>query len=395
MSLQKRNLCKTRALVMCMANPSRNPRPRRVIELLRSQGCEVDLLSYKSDGDLDVRSEYEIKSSYSSAVLFRALRLAAKLLRNLVPFPEFKNKINEWLLDLQNWDHLSENDYDLLSVENIELLPLALRIKRGHTKVLCDLREYYPREFESSPLFRLLESGFKYSLCTNYLNKCDALISVSPGLVAEYSRQFQLDVTLVRSTPVYRDVAVTKPTGNVIRMVHHGVASRERNLANMINLFDYLDERFQLDFYLTGDSRYKAELMELAAPYKKIRILDPVPFNQIIPMLNQYDIGLYLLEPAGFNTRYSLPNKLFEYIQARLMVAVGPSPDMAYLVDAHQCGMVSSTFEPKGMANLLNQLTLDQIMQFKLNSDLAARDLCFETESKKLISIMKGFEKPA
>ena len=150
---------------------------------------------------------------------------------------------------------------------------------------------------------------------------------------------------------------------------------------------------FDLDFYLTGDVQYKAELRELAAPYERIRVLDPVPFNQIVPTLNQYDVGLCLLEPTTFNLKHCLPNKLFEFIQARLMVAIGPSPDMADLVNLHQCGLVASTFEPEETADLLNQLTLDRIMQLKRNSDSAAKALCFETESEKLMFIIDGYSR--
>ena len=165
-----------------------------------------------------------------------------------MPFPVVKDMINKRLLGMQNWNHLSDNDYDLVVVENIELLPLALKIKGGNAKVLCDLREYYPREFECLAGFRFFDGAFYYSLCRNYLDRCDALISVSPGLVREYSRQFHVDVALIRSTPVYKSVAVTTPADNIIRMVHHGVGNRNRKLENMIKLFDYLDERFRSRF---------------------------------------------------------------------------------------------------------------------------------------------------
>ena len=39
--------------------------------------------------------------------------------------------------------------------------------------------------------------------------------------------------------------------------------------------------------------------------------MDPVPFDEIIPMLNKYDLGFYYLEPKGFNVTYNLPNKFF------------------------------------------------------------------------------------
>lgn len=118
--------------------------------------------------------------------------------------------------------------------------------------------------------------------------------------------------------------------------------------------------------------------------------MNPVSFSEICPMLNTYDIGLSIFEPTTFNLKHCLPNKLFEFIQARLMVAIGPSPDMAELVREYQCGIISESFNPQSMANLLNKLKPEEIMYFKNQSDKAAKVLCFEEESKKLKKIINS-----
>ena len=54
-------------LVICIANPSKNPRPNRIIKLLLRMGYEVDTCSYKSNGDLNISNEYifeEINSNF-------------------------------------------------------------------------------------------------------------------------------------------------------------------------------------------------------------------------------------------------------------------------------------------------------------------------------------------
>ena len=55
--------------------------------------------------------------------------------------------------------------------------------------------------------------------------------------------------------------------------------------------------------------------------------------HELPRMANDYDVGLYLLPPTNFNQRYALPNKFFEFIQGRLAIAIGPSPEMAKLVE--------------------------------------------------------------
>ena len=42
---------------MCIANPSKNPRPNRIINLLTQKGYSVDTIAYKSDGNLNIFNE--------------------------------------------------------------------------------------------------------------------------------------------------------------------------------------------------------------------------------------------------------------------------------------------------------------------------------------------------
>jgi hypothetical protein len=58
-----------------------------------------------------------------------------------------------------------------------------------------------------------------------------------------------------------------------------------------------------------------------------------------------------------FNLKYILPNKFFEFIQARLAVAIGPSVEMKRLVKEWDCGIVAANFEAKSMAAEINRLT--------------------------------------
>ena len=107
-------------------------------------------------------------------------------------------------------------------------------------------------------------------------------------------------------------------------------------------------------------------------------------------MLNSYDIGLYYLEPTGFNVTFNLPNKFFEFIQARLALAIGPSPNMAEVVRQYQCGFIAEEFSIESMVNTLKDLTSEKIDLAKKNSDIAAKDLCYEKESERLLNLIQG-----
>ena len=86
---------------------------------------------------------------------------------------------------------------------------------------------------------------------------------------------------------------------------------------------------------------------------------------------------------------YALPNKFFEFIQARLAIAIGPSPEMARLVKQYNLGIVSQDFTPKSMAESLNSLTKEQIRQYKENANQTAKILNAEREGEKLLRILE------
>ena len=174
-------------------------------------------------------------------------------------------------------------------------------------------------------------------------------------------------------------------------MVHHGGAVRSRRIENMIDIMAYLDKRFSLDLILVpSDPHYLNELKNRAKGMSRVRFLSPLPMTSLPEQLNSYDLGLYLLPPNNFNNRYALPNKFFEFIQARLAIAIGPSPEMGKFVNEYGFGVLAEDFSPKSLANKLNQLTREQIARYKTLSHAAARKLSFEANTETLLGIVKA-----
>jgi hypothetical protein len=175
-----------------------------------------------------------------------------------------------------------------------------------------------------------------------------------------------------------------------IRLVHHGLASRSRQIERMIDLISLLDGRFTLDLMLvSSEAGYVDWLRQRAAGNPRIHFREPVPTNQIIASTREYDIGLFLLPPTNLNYRFALPNKFFEFVQARLAVAIGPSPEMARLVHEHQLGVVADDFEPATLAGRLNALDAPTLDRMKQASHRAADRLCWENVQLTLRTVVE------
>jgi hypothetical protein len=283
---------------------------------------------------------------------------------------------------------------DLVVANDLDVLPLALRVAQGG-KVIFDAHEYAPLEFEDRLVFRLFYQRYRMYLCRRYVPQVHAMTTVCRSIADAYERDTGVRPAVVMNAPDYEDLepAVRDASEPRIRLVHHGAAIRSRRIENMVWMMDHLDEWFELDFLLPtptpADEAYVAELREMAKG-KRIRFLDAVPMRELPRFLNRYDVGVFLLEPTNFNYRFALPNKLFEFIQARLAVAVGPSPEMARVVQERDCGVVARDFTPRAMAESLRRLDHARIAHHKRRAHEAARELCAEQSRVRMLELVEG-----
>jgi hypothetical protein len=163
--------------------------------------------------------------------------------------------------------------------------------------------------------------------------------------------------------------------GDPIRLVHVGLADERRRLEDTIEGVAQLDGRFTLDHILGRDNDYRRRLERLAEAHPAIRVLPPVPSDQLLRVANGYDVGVFLLPGQNPNQVHVLPNKLFDYIQSRLAVAIGPSTEMAAIVREWECGVVSEDFSASSFAAALAGLDVSAVTEMKRNADRAARVL--------------------
>ncbi len=380
------------ALVLLLGDPSCDPRPNRMINFLLESGYQVDALSYDAKKTINLNQHYVVKKPRSIvAKIFLRLIRYINSLGALIP-ERFKDTLNDFSIGVGRFKKdLCHSQYSLLVVEDLFLLPLANSIKNG-AYLIFDAREYYTRQNEDSFIWRLFEQKERVRLCKRYLHTCDHVLTVSNGLASEYESDFKIKPTVYMSVPHYAKIEYHPTSEKSIRMVHHGVANKNRQLEKMIDLVSKLDARFTLDLYLVGNPSYRKKLMLYASSTTRVRFIDPVEFRDIVPMLSAYDIGLYYLEPNGFNVTRNLPNKFFEFIQARLAIAIGPSPDMSEIALKYNCAVIASTFSIDAMAEKLNGLSAEDVNQLKRKSNEAAKVLNFEQESKKLMVILDYLE---
>lgn len=296
--------------------------------------------------------------------------------------------VNKALVSLKS---LNKQKFDLIIAHDPFTLPISLMLARKNgAKVLLDAHEYTPREYEDIWIQKYFLSYLWNCLCKRYLKRADAIITVCDGLAKEYEKNYGVHCEIITNAPFYSDLKPKSPDKNRVKIIYHGAAHPSRKTEDMILLMDHLDHRFHLDLMLIKNSpRYFRKLYDLGKLDPRISFLDPVPMLDIPDRTNDYDIGLFLLSPVSFSYRMALPNKLFEYIQARLSIAIWPSPEMAKIVNEYNCGIISEDFTIESMAKKLNSLSTDDIVKYKMNSHIAAGHLCAEKNKDILLNIVE------
>lgn len=275
--------------------------------------------------------------------------------------------------------------FDLVIANDISALPLALRLAAGRP-VLMDAHEYSPREFDDKWMWRLLFGRYHHDLCRRYLQRAAGMVTVCQGIADEYARHYGVAPEVVHNAPLDQKLAPSPVQSGQVRLVHHGAAIRSRHLETMIEVMKYLDGRFSLDFMLVeSDPAYMRDLRRHAAADERIRFIPAVPMGEICSTLNKYDVGIYLLPPVNFNHEHALPNKFFEFIQARLAVAIGPSPEMARIVRAFGCGVVADSFDPRELAGVISKVSEGELVRYKTAADVAATEVNYEMGGRVLL----------
>lgn len=270
--------------------------------------------------------------------------------------------------------------WDVVLTHDLKALDIAFDLAPRHG-VILDLHEYAPRQEEHSALWRLLIAPYVRWMCRIKVPKAAAVVAVAQGIADEYRRVFGIESTVVVNATPYADLE-PGPVGSTIKLVHSGGVAVQRRLDIMIRGVRQSSADVTLDLYLVpGEPALMAELREHAGDDPRIRFRDPVPYRELIPVLNGYDVGLSIFPPTTFNLAWCLPNKFFDFVQARLGELVGPSPEMKRFVEEYGIGLVLPDFEASSLAAALDALTPEQVTAWKQASAAHAADLSSESQA--------------
>ena len=233
---------------------------------------------------------------------------------------------------------------------------------------------------------------------------CAGAIATSPLHARELRKTFHMpEVTLVRNVPSYRAVARSdrlrqqlglSPTTRVA--LYQGNLQLNRGLHVLVRAAAFLEQDIVIVIMgrETRDiSSQLHSLIDSEGVAERVKIIPPVPYEELLGWTASADIGLNVLPPDySQSIQLCLPNKLFEYLMAGLPVLTSELDAVAELVRTYDVGRVVSSVEPEVVAAAMNAMLADQegLARMHRNALEAARtEFCWEKEGQRLFDLYK------
>lgn len=362
---------------------------------LGQNGFEVNVLALHNDGLKEVE-EFEF-------FLVKRIKLAtrSKLGKNkfsqVFKFWEFKQKCLKEALKFNP---------DFVHCHDVYTLPIGEKIiaKLGQEKIklIYDSHELWSQASNNLTMPKPL-LYVQNSIEKKIIKKCDSIITVSPSIVKYLKKVYNLceSPILIRNIPfLYKDVEKEKLFHKQFKLddtkrilIYQGVISKGRGIEKLIEAMKFVDEK--IVFVVLGNGsmveNYKNFVKELNLQ-NRVYFHPAVSPDVLVKYTASADLGVSLIKNICLSYYYSLPNKMFEYIQAEIPVLCSNYPDMEEIVTDYRVGEVTNPDDSNNIAYAINKILSDNKMykEYVDSCISAKKELNWQCESKKLIKLYQS-----
>jgi len=217
--------------------------------------------------------------------------------------------------------------------------------------------------------------------------------TVNSSLARIYSQKYKISMEVIRNLPFKESAFITSNPplnfGDKKILLYQGSLNIGRGLEMAIDAMQYIESAILV---IIGDGDISHQLRHRVADLQlqsKVRFTGRIPFEALHSYTASATLGLSVEENLGENYYYSLPNKLFDYIQAQLPVIASNFPETAAIINEFQVGCTFEDRNPVAFAKLINSILADSARYnlWKSNLKKASTALCWENEEPILLSI--------
>jgi glycosyltransferase involved in cell wall biosynthesis len=368
-----------RAIVSVVNDLSTDRRVHRTCTTLTRLGFDVLLVGRR-----------RINSLTLDAREYKTERMQLLFEKGFLFYAEFNLRLFFFLL-FKKVDLLVANDLDTL-------LPNYLVKTIRRKKIVYDSHEYFTGvpELEGRKFVRNTWRSIERFI----FPKLKDIITVNDSIAGLYKEEYHKELTVVRNINGAQENKIIKSKKELeivedkfIIMLQGSGINVDRGAEEAVMAMQYVNDAV---LYIIGDGDVLDILREMVEELLLEKKVIFIP-KQRMEMLFQYtvhaDIGLTLDKGTNVNYRYSLPNKLFDYIHAGVPVLASPLIEVKKIIQQYDIGELIENHNPLHIASKLNSMIVNKprLDVQKENCTIAKKLLNWENEEKKLIDVFTKY----
>lgn len=225
------------------------------------------------------------------------------------------------------------------------------------------------------------------------------IYTVTPSIAERYHETYGVKVNVIRNYPVrWKPEAHPKhrakdltPGKKIIILQGTGI-NMDRGAEEAVEAMSHLQDAV-LWIIGCGDviDKLKQTVIEQGLN-DRIRFFPKMPYEELMTYTAMGNLGLSLDKDTNLNYRLSLPNKLFDYIQAGIPVLASDLQEVGPVVRHYGIGETIQSHDSEHIARKIEDMLHNEGKRtgWQRNLSLAAEELCWEKEEKKLMEIYEG-----
>ena len=286
----------------------------------------------------------------------------------------------------------------LLSNDLDTLLPNFWISRLKRIPLIYDSHEYFTEvpELVNRRLVQHIWKKFE----EHVLPKMKEMITVNESIAHLFNNKYGIKVHVIRNIPMRKmlpEPASREEIGldsekHILVLQGSGI-NIHRGSEELLDAMAYLPD-CQLVIIGGGDVlpilKEKVEQNHWA---DRVKFFPRMPYQQMMAITQLADLGFTLDKDTNLNYRFSLPNKLFDYIQAGVPIVASHLPEIERIITHYNIGTFIENHEPETIAKTIQNALNDEkiLAQWKNNLIFAAQDLCWENEEEILLKIYEKY----
>ncbi len=318
------------------------------------------------------------------SLTYKTVRMRLLFVRGPLFYAEFNIRLFLFLL-FKKVNLFLSNDLDTL-------LPNFLVSRLRNIPLAYDSHEYYT---ETPELVNRKFVQHVWKLMEQFmLSRIDRMITVNESIAQMFRQEYGIEVVVVRNIPPSIKISTTKsrydlglPVEKKLLILQGSGINIDRGVEELVLAMQYIDNAVLL---LIGNGDAMPVIRNLIKDNHledKVMLFPRMNYNEMMCYTQLADVGFTLDKDTNLNYRFSLPNKLFDYIHAGIPVLATPLVEIKAIIDRFQIGGFIDSHQPDIMAKQIgNYLIQNDLMRvWRKNLSFAAESLNWENEEKILL----------